>query len=961
MNHALQELRTYFTWLDLGCCLLGVLIMFDRNKVTMRTCTALTGIASSLLFTGIAQAQSTGGDSIESVIVTGSRIARDGYNTPTPVSVLSSDEIQAEAPGSVADFVMTLPSIQGSTTASTSSGSLSSGQAGIAALNLRALGAGRTLVLFDGQRSVASTAVGRVDTNTFPQSLVERVEVVSGGASAAYGSDAIAGVVNFILDRDYTGFKTQIDVGSVDEYDANSERFVVTAGTDFGGGQGHILFSGETYNQDGIHYTTPGWAKNGYFGIPNPAYGGSGSTGEPQYIVQDGIGISTYTPGGLIVDGPLRGTYFGDGGSVEQLTFGDIGGQWMVGGDYEYTTSGMLGTNSLRSDEKRDSLFGRASWQLTSEMEVYAQGSYAAYEGDSFYINPTDRNFMIQNDNAFLPTAVRQSMADAGITSFRMSTSNQDFPASGSNNVRETTRFVLGLDSSFELGSQEFEYSAYYQRGITNTDEHQNPTWFTANLRAATDAIVDPTTGDIVCRSDLAGCVPINRFGTGVVNQDGLDFVLGRPRREQDLQQDVAAINFTTGGIEGWAGDISLAFGAEWREETLDGFVDPKFNSGWKYGNYKVTEGEYDVAEAYVETVVPVISDMLEFNGAVRYTDYSTSGGATTWKGGLTFTPIDDVTVRVTQSKDIRAPNLSELFDAGTARSNSVAIGGASTPFVQNLQGTPTVGPEEADAFGFGVVYQPSFLPGLALSVDYYDIEVDGVIGFLGAQDVADACLLQGRTEYCDNLRYDGAGVLQFIDLEYENLTSLISEGYDIEASYNFALGDLIGNAPGDISLRYLATNYVEDTTDDGVTTNNRAGENIGSTPDWVHRFTARYSLDTWSFNLTGRGHSDGLIDNDFIECSINCPVSGSVARTINENDIDGEWFFDLYAAKDFSFGDSEAQVFLSVKNMFDTDPVLYALPLSQGSENRPAYLPTNRNLMDVLGRTMRLGVRMEF
>lgn len=935
--------------------------MFNSRNITRRTCTAFTGIASSLLFTGIAQAQSSGGDSIESVIVTGSRIARDGYNTPTPVSVLSSDEIQAEAPGSVADFVMTLPSIQGSTTASTSSGSLSSGQAGIAALNLRALGPGRTLVLFDGQRSVASTAVGRVDTNTFPQSLVERVEVVSGGASSAYGSDAIAGVVNFVLDRDYTGFKTQIDVGGVEEYDANSERIVVTAGSDFGGGKGHFLFSGEHFDQDGIHYTAPDWAQDGHFGIPNPAYGGAGSTGEPRYIVQDGIGISTYTPGGLIVDGPLRGTYFGEGGSVEQLTFGDIGGQWMVGGDYEYTTSGMLGTNSLRSDEKRDSVFGRASWQLTPTMEVYAQGSYAAYEGYSFYINPTDRNFTIQNDNAFLPEAVRQSMADAGITSFRMSTSNQDMPASGSSNIRETTRFVLGLDSSFEIGNQQFEYSAYYQRGITNTDEHQNPTWFTANLRAATDAIVDPTSGEIVCRSELAGCVPLNRFGTGVANQDGLDFVLGRPRREQDLQQDVAAINFTTGGIEGWAGDISLAFGAEWREETLDGFVDPKFNSGWKYGNYKVTSGEYDVAEAYVETVVPVVADMLEFNGAVRYTDYSTSGGATTWKGGLTFTPIDEVTLRLTQSKDIRAPNLSELFDAGTARSNSVAIDGASTPFVQNLQGTPTVGPEEADAFGFGVVYQPEFLSGFALSIDYYDIEVDGVIGFLTAQDVADACLLEGRNEYCDNLRYDGTGALEFIDLEYENLTSLISEGYDIEASYNFALGDLIGNAPGDISLRYLATNYVEDTTDDGVTTNNRAGQNIGSTPDWVHRFTARYTLDTWSFNLTGRGHSDGVIDNDFIECSTNCPVSGSVARTINENDIDGEWFFDLYAAKDFSFGDSEAQVFLSVKNMFDTDPVLYALPLFQGSENRPAYLPANRNLMDVLGRNMRLGIRMEF
>jgi iron complex outermembrane receptor protein len=171
--------------------LMGHFYMGISNNMKLRTCTALAGFASSLLFTGIAQAQSTApeGSNIESVVVTGSRIVRDGYNAPTPVSVLSEDDIDAEAAGSVAEFAMTLPSIQGSTTATTNSGSLSSGQSGIAALNLRALGTGRTLVLFDGQRSVASSSVGQVDTNTFPQSLVKSIEVVSGGASSVYGSE----------------------------------------------------------------------------------------------------------------------------------------------------------------------------------------------------------------------------------------------------------------------------------------------------------------------------------------------------------------------------------------------------------------------------------------------------------------------------------------------------------------------------------------------------------------------------------------------------------------------------------------------------------------------------------------------------------------------------------------------------------------------------------------------------
>lgn len=931
------------------------------TKFRLKASASLSLIISATLASNLLYAQDVAGDSeIESIVITGSRIARDGYNTPTPVSVLSEEDILVEAPGSVAEFAMTLPSIQGSTTGSTSSGALSSGQAGISALNLRGLGTGRSLILFDGQRSVASSAGGQVDTNTFPQSLVQRVEVVSGGASSAYGSDAIAGVVNFVLDREFVGFKTAIEYGDIPEYDAPNEKFVVTAGTEFDQGRGHLLFSAEMYDQEGIHYTTPDWADDGYVGIVNP----DKSPGAPFFYAGYDIGISSYSPGGLIGAGPLRGTYFGEGGSVNQLNYGQTSGQWMLGGDWRTTTAGELGSNSLQADDTRQSIFSRVSYEVSPGLEIFAQGSYSSYEGYSFYINPTDQNRTYQIDNAFLPAAVVQAMTDANITTFRMSTSNGDMPASGSSNIRETTRLVLGAEGNFNLAGYPVEWSAYYQNGTTETDEHQNPTFNFANLALASDAVVDPATGEIVCRSTLTdsgnGCVPMNRFGTGVASADALDYVLGRPRREQELEQNVAAVNFTVSDIEGWAGDIGLAFGAEWREEMIDSFVDPKFISGWKYGNYKVTTGQYDVSEYYVETVVPLLS-MLEFNGAARYTDYSTSGGVTTWKTGLSFSPIEDITFRVTQSKDIRAPNLSELYDAGTARTNAVAINNQSVPFIQNLQGTPTVGPEEADTTGIGVIMQPRFFPGFALSVDYYDINVDGVISFIGAQDVADACLIFGVTRYCDNLRYDENGVLQFIDLEYENLNSLISEGFDIESSYSFAVADFLSGGVGDVTLRYMGTNYVKNITDDGVTAVDDAGRNTGNTPDWMHRLSARYTLDTWTFSLTGRGHSDGVVDNAYIECSSNCPVSVAPNFTINDNSIDGEWFFDLYAAKQFTMGDNETELFLSVKNVFDTDPVLMPFPSNQGSENRAAYIMTNRGLMDVWGRTFRMGMRMEF
>ncbi|MFN3162822.1 MAG: TonB-dependent receptor domain-containing protein [Pseudohongiellaceae bacterium] len=387
-------------------------------------------------------------------------------------------------------------------------------------------------------------------------------------------------------------------------------------------------------------------------------------------------------------------------------------------------------------------------------------------------------------------------------------------------------------------------------------------------------------------------------------------------------------------------------------QESIDGFVDPKYGSGWKYGNYRVTTGTVDVTEAYVETVIPVFTG-FEFNGAARATDYSTSGRVNTWKAGFTYQPIEDITLRVTQSLDIRAANLSELFDSGVARTNAVAIDGQSVDFIQNLTGTPTVGPEEADSLGVGVVLQPRFLPGFSASVDYYDIEIDGVIDFIGAQDVVDACLIFGQQRYCDNLRYGPEGDLQFIDLEYENLNSYVAEGYDIESSYRADVG------PGTMSLRFMATHYIENTTDDGVTQRNRAGENTTSTPDWVYRATARYDWDAFTVNLTARGVSDGVIDNRFIECGLSgCPASVGLARTINDNGVDGEWFYDLYGSYDLNFGGGEGEVFISVKNMFDTDPALYALPLFQGSENRPAYLPTNRSLNDVMGRNIRIGFR---
>ncbi len=919
------------------------------------TCASAIASAVVLWIGSTGSTQVSAAEQIEEFVTTGTRIARDGFDAPTPVSVMNEDEIQAVSANSISEFVMQMPQITGSTGTSTS-GALSNGGAGISSLSARGLGAGRTLVLFDGQRSVVSSSEGAVDTNTFPQDLVTRVEMATGGASASYGSDAVAGVINFILDKTFTGVKTTLDYGQSMEGINKANRFVLSAGSPWANGNGHALFSMETFKKDGTHNYNPDWNAKGFFGIINPYE--KTIPGAPHYIVDYNIGISAYTPGGLITAGPLRGTYFGPGGSVHQLNYGAVSGQWMQGGDWQYTSSGMVGTTSFAADDARDSVFTRLSYDINANLNVFVQASYSQYEGYSFYINPTQTGIRIMADNAFLPPEVRDQMNELGLTSFTMGTSNYDMPASGSNNKRDTTRFVLGANGAIDFWGRSWDWDSYYQLGVTNTDEHMTPTFNFDRIALAQDAVFHPDTGEIVCRIKLTQpdhpCKPLNRMGIGVASKEGLDYVMGRPRREQEFTQNVVAFNLSTSELfEGWAGPISLALGGEHRKEEMDGDVDPIWESGWKYGNYKVTAGEYDVSEVYVETLVPLMQN-LELNSAVRYTDYSTSGEVTTWKLGLVYSPIPSLTLRATKSRDIRAANMSELFAAGTARTNNVNINGQSISFVQNLMGNPNVKPEEADAIGLGIVVRPEFLPGLGISLDYWDVELSGQIGFVGAQDVANYCFEQNIQRYCNDMHYDANGVLQTIDLRYENLDGQRIKGIDMEVSYSMPLG------PGDLRLRGMLTHNIERVSDDGVIRVDTAGQFGGSTASFIYRVTANYTMDDWKFNLIGRGISSGTYSNQYIECAVNCPPSSAPNWTINNNHIPSAWYFDGNVAKEMTlFGDVQTEFFLTITNLLDKEPDLIDNPSGQGSENNVGGVQTVWH--DIYGRSFRLGVRAQF
>lgn len=942
------------------------------------------------------------------VVVTGSRIVRDGYNAPTPVSVVSAEELKAEAPANITDFVNTLPAVRNSGTSASSNGSLSNGAAGINSVNLRALGAARTLVLFDGQRSVASTTTGQVDVNTFPQALIERVEVVTGGASSAYGSDAVSGVVNFILDRDFTGFKAEYEYGVTTYDDGPNHKVSFTGGTPFAEGKGHILLSGEYFSQKGIQSIDRDWNDSGFFLANNPAYSATGNCRAPagyvagtpiagcapEYFVGSNIGTGQFTPGGLISTGPLRGTYFGSvnpatgKASVNQLNFGATSGQWMIGGDLDVTTAGHRSSATLLPSEKRASAFGRVSYEFADWFEAFAQFSHSYYTGQSFYQQTPTTGVVIQRDNAYLPDSVRAAMVTNNLNSIQIGTTNIDIPPQGSDNERNVRRYVIGANGKFGVFGKAWSWDGYYQLGKTNSREQLTNAWNISRLAQATDAVVAAAgnssgiaAGTIVCRSTLTaptnGCVPFNRIGTGGNTPQAIAYVLYnglQPLRIQNLKQEVGAINFSTNDlVDLWAGPISVAFGGEYRTESVTGFVDPLYQpivsngvttGTWIYGNYLPTFGKYNVKEAYLETIVPLFSG-ADFNGAVRVTDYSTSGAVTTWKAGATWQVIPDIKFRGTVSRDIRAPNLSELFAPGTGRTNTVNVpqtnGTTRTDqFNESTVGNSALQPEVAKTYGAGAVLTPRFLPGFALSVDYYNIKITDAISSLTAQVLIDQCYQQAIANSCGFISTAGGrGVVTpglavtSIEIKPFNFVSEKTSGVDFEASYRRMVG------PGNLSLRALASYAIELKTNNGVTlATDAAGQNTGGLPDWTYRLSAGYDLPSgFGFQFIGRGVSGGVYNNNYIVCTTDCPVSTADRRTVNTNSIAGAFYLDFNANYEFQVQNAKAQVFLSIRNVANSDPVLVGN--GPTGNNTPAYPQTNRTLYDVLGRVFRLGFRV--
>ncbi|MBK5263999.1 MAG: TonB-dependent receptor [Alphaproteobacteria bacterium] len=735
----------------------------------------------------------------QAIIVTGSRIARPELESTVPLNVISEAAIARTGQTNVADVLRRQPIF--STGTSQGNSNFNTSGNGLNQLDLRGLGRDRTLVLVNGRRFVAGEGGhSSVDINMIPTDLVKRIETITGGASAIYGSDAMAGVVNFILKDDFEGIEMRGQSGISAHGDAAKYRLSGTVGTNFAGDRGNIWINGVYDKDEGL------------------------LSRKRSFSATDIFGRSVFAPQGAF---NLNGTIF------DITSFDDTGGGNLLDNDYTFDSDGNLkqgfvqnvdgfNRNSFRRISvpvERYLISSALKYDITDDITFYAEGMYgktksrAGLEGyPSAGGDPNvdgagsiDVVGGLAIDNAYIPGPIAAEIAarngdadatnDVGFIAFRRRLS--DVFDRSNRNTRETYRFVAGLKGNL---NDNWSWDVNYVYGHT-TDFTASETVLTDRFTNALDAV--NISGQIVCRDPAAradGCQPLNIFGANTAAQGAIDYIRGGRNvlnaLSTTLEQQVASASMTGTLFTLPGGDVKVAFGAEYRKEKSIDDWDADTNIGNTLGNFTTdTRGSFHVADVFGEVSVPILSEVplahyLGVEGALRYDDYSTIGTVWSWKVGGDWAPTRDIRFRAVYSEASRAPNVSELFSAQeetfpgdltldpcngvTAASNGTydaacrAIPGIATTIansgifeysqveIQSINGfnggNPNLQEETAKTWTVGSVFTPTFIPHFNMTVDYYHINVGGAINSQPRDETAKACLLDPNSAACGGL-----------------------------------------------------------------------------------------------------------------------------------------------------------------------------------------------------------------
>ena len=984
----------------------------QKTRNRLLTTTMIGGFAA-LAFAAPAMAQDAPAQDLDDVVVTGSRIPQANLVTTSPVTQVTGEDIDVAGVTRVEDLISQLPQAFAS-----QNSTVANGASGTATVSLRNLGSSRTLVLIDGRRmGYGSPNDDAADLNQIPEQMVERVEVLTGGASAVYGSDAVAGVVNFIMRKDFEGLQIDAQYGFYqhnNDYDGvGNLRAVVAA-------RGVTNPSQFALPEDNV---SDGESRsiNIMMGVAAPdgrgnvmAYAGYRNNNPILQRDRDYSACSiaapaaatptSYTCGGSGTSFPGRFTDF----ATFNSTLGT--GRTFVPFNANLNNYNYGPINYYQRPDERYTMGAFGRYEVNDKAEVFAQLMFSDYKSVA-QIAPSGNFFSTPDINCGNPLLGAQQRTTIGCTAGDIAADARRTLYVGRRNVEgggrqdslnyTSYRGVMGVRGELSAGWN-YDIAAQFSR-VALARTYLND-FSTVRLGRSLDVV--SVGGTPTCRSVVNGtdpnCVPYDIFIVGGVTQAALDYLqIPLIQRGETTQQVVtAAVTGDTGwSIPTASRTVQVAFGAEYRRDALVSTTDAAFASGDGAGQGGPTiglSGDADVAEVFGEIQIPLADDQpwaysASIDAAYRRSEYE-NVGTDTYKIGADYAPIEDIRFRASYSRAVRAPNVIEMFAAqgfglfdadrdpcdattGAVAANCIgtnpwqvtagqsASGALNSPAGQYNQlngGNPLLNPEEADTFTYGVVWTPSFAPGFNLTVDYFDIQVDGLVSSIGSLNTLAQCYgttpdaaACGRiTRNVGGQLWVGTGVIQ--DLA-NNIGGLGTAGWDVNANYAFDFEDIgIANF-GSMQLSFVGTLLSELVTDTGLGATNSVYDCAGfyanqcgvPNPEWRHRARATW-LSPWDmdFSATWRHYGEAEV----AVLAANGSLNNGGARI--DRYFDAENYLDLAATWQVM---DTVTIRAGVNNVLDNDP---QLTLSTGTTGNGNTFP---QLYDSLGRYFFFGVTANF
>ncbi|HEU5134949.1 MAG TPA: TonB-dependent receptor [Steroidobacteraceae bacterium] len=977
----------------------------------------LTSAAAAATFAGsaaFAQGQAepdepAGEQNMQEVVVTGSRIITPNLDSPSPVQTITADQLEATGTVNVQEILLKNPTMGTPFFSRTNSAFLTSG-AGVATVDLRNLGVERTLTLIDGRRFVSGVpGSAAVDYNTIPTQFIERIDVLTGGASAVYGSDAVAGVVNIILKKNFEGIAFDGQYGASAESDNEETQLGLTFGTTTADDRGNIMAH--------VGYTKQGavLSRDRSRSAIDQVSTGAGVTGDPEELFDiTRPFFSGFAP---------QGRFFTGNGDPNGITYDTAGNviPWDTNG-VETAATGFNRSEfrTIAVPVERYLFAGRGSFDFADNHGLFFEGTYASTNASSniepFALGAEDIypatgglvpvEFDVDGTlvrNPIVPDTVFDTATDDdgdGLRDYYFTKRLSGFGPRTSDARRDTFRLVGGVQGSFS--DETWRYEGFYAYGQTKEAQTSSGQVNVLNFRNALESIADVEDVDndgnvteAICRdanARIQGCVPVNVFGHGSFTPEMVDYIEAPGSLATFTSQRLIGANLTGSLFEMPAGPLSVAVGFEYREETSDSEADPLTQAGLNAGNaIPPTSGEFDVREAYLEASVPILSeapfaDQLTLRAAVRASDYSTVGNTLSWNGGFEWSPIPSLRFRVIRALSTRAPNIGELFQppsqtfptgvqdpclgvtATSADATSIACRaapGVAANIAANGEfeltqadfqgisgfdrGNPDLEEEEGNSWTIGAVIKPegmAVLEDFDFSIDYYRIDISNAITLRDRNFILSQCYGGGDTSLCQFVQRRPNPVGPNNAGSIEFLDADITNtGGEFAEGIDFTVGYTGSLGAGNFGARLAYTHVLEHYQIPLDGGDRDFLANEVGDSEDRAYLTLQYSLGKFGATLQTTYLSSADLDDQFL-------AAFDVGR--GEIGVPSATYVDAQVT--FSPTD-EYEVFLGANNLFDEEPP----PIISGLPGDVTGTETDSGTYDAIGRRWYAGVRVRF